>query len=189
MENKNRENVEQILNPLWRDGYHAAAKLIEHLLADNKKLMDQLSLYAGQKQNRSEQIYQFAEHNLTVSGEENDLIRLAELLRYEEGTLGDLRFQIEMEFDIDGVATDSEEKPLQEKYPKGSKIVPDHMANEPYPVPDGTIGTVECTCPDEKFFEVCPAIGSDSACFPWCSLLKDAHRSADNKAEKENTLL
>lgn len=103
------ENVEQILNPLWRDGYHAAAQLIENLLADNKKLMDQLSLYASQKQNRSGQIYQFEEHNFTVSGEEDDLIRLAEVLRYEEGTLGDLRFQIEVAFNIDGIGTSSEE--------------------------------------------------------------------------------
>ncbi len=45
MENNNiYDKVEQTLKPLWRDGYHAAAKLIEDLVADNQKLMEQLIL-------------------------------------------------------------------------------------------------------------------------------------------------
>lgn len=48
-------------------------------------------------------IYEFCEHALTVSGEEKDLRYMAELLRNAEGTLGDLRYQIEYAFDIDGV--------------------------------------------------------------------------------------
>lgn len=52
--------------------------------------------------------YRFQEHALIIEGEKDDLLRLAELLRYEEGTLGDLRYQIEHEFDIDGVRTDCE---------------------------------------------------------------------------------
>lgn len=58
------------------------------------------------------QIYTFSEHNMTVSGEKHDLLRLAEVLRNEEGTLGDLRFQIEVAFDIDGLGSGNEEAPL-----------------------------------------------------------------------------
>ncbi len=54
-------------------------------------------------------IYEFHEHALTVSGEEADLRYLAELLRNAEGTVGDLRYQIEYAFDIDGIrSTDTE---------------------------------------------------------------------------------
>lgn len=51
-------------------------------------------------------LYTFTEHALTVTGERHDLEHLAELLRDAEGTLGDLRHQIEREFDIDGVRSD-----------------------------------------------------------------------------------
>lgn len=46
-------------------------------------------------------IYRFQEHNFVVEGEEQDILKLAELLRNEEGTLGDLRFQIERFFGED----------------------------------------------------------------------------------------
>lgn len=42
---------------------------------------------------------------MVIEGERDDLLRLAELLRNEEGTLGDLRYQIEYEFDIDSIRT------------------------------------------------------------------------------------
>lgn len=32
---------------------------------------------------------------------------------------------------------------LREKYPPGTKIILHHM-KDPYPVPEGTIGTVQC---------------------------------------------
>lgn len=32
---------------------------------------------------------------------------------------------------------------LRTLLPKGTKIVLDHMTNDPYPVPDGTIGVVD----------------------------------------------
>jgi len=32
---------------------------------------------------------------------------------------------------------------LRKKYPTGTQIILHHM-NDPYPVPDGTVGTVEC---------------------------------------------
>ena len=52
-------------------------------------------------------IYQFKEHGFSVEGEKADLLYLAELLRNAEGTLGDLRYQIEYAFDIDGVRSEN----------------------------------------------------------------------------------
>lgn len=54
-------------------------------------------------------IYEFREHDLTVSGEETDLCYLAELLRDAEGTVGDLRYKIEYAFDIDGIRSSNME--------------------------------------------------------------------------------
>ena len=54
-------------------------------------------------------IYEFHEHSLTVSGEKNELLLLAEFLRSAEGTLGDLRYQIEYAFDVDGIRSDNSE--------------------------------------------------------------------------------
>lgn len=54
-------------------------------------------------------IYEFRERALTVSGEEADLRYLAELLREAEGTVGDLRYQIEYAFDIDGIRSSNTE--------------------------------------------------------------------------------
>ena len=54
-------------------------------------------------------IYTFTEHDTTVSGEEHHMRELAELLRDAEGTLGDLRYKIEYEFDIDGIRSSNEE--------------------------------------------------------------------------------
>ena len=51
----------------------------------------------------------FTEHDVTVSGEEHHMMELAELLRDAEGTLGDLRYKIEYEFDIDGIRSSNEE--------------------------------------------------------------------------------
>lgn len=56
-------------------------------------------------------IYTFRENDLTISGEKHHLIELAEKLREVgiEGTWGDLVYQIEYEFDIDGVRTSDPE--------------------------------------------------------------------------------
>ena len=56
-------------------------------------------------------IYTFRENDITISGEKHHLIELAEKLRQVgiEGTLGDLVYQIEYEFDIDGVRTSDPE--------------------------------------------------------------------------------
>ena len=56
-------------------------------------------------------IYQFQEHAFKVEGEKHDMISLAKILRESdaEGTLGDLCYQIEYAFDIDGVRSDNTE--------------------------------------------------------------------------------
>ena len=56
------------------------------------------------------EIYEFKEHAFCVRGEKRDLLYLAELLRNAEGTLGDLRYQIEYEFDVDGIRSANEEE-------------------------------------------------------------------------------
>lgn len=57
-------------------------------------------------------LYQFQEHDLFVKGEKHHLIELAEKLREAnvEGTLSDLAYQIEYEFDIDGIRSIDEEE-------------------------------------------------------------------------------
>ena len=53
--------------------------------------------------NGNDMVYVFTENGFTVSGDEFQLRELAYLLRDAEGTIGDLRYQIEYEFDIGGV--------------------------------------------------------------------------------------
>ena len=54
--------------------------------------------------------YTFTEHALTISGEKHDLLEIARLLRENgaEGTIGDLVYQIEYHFDVDGIRTENE---------------------------------------------------------------------------------
>lgn len=52
-------------------------------------------------------IYRFQEHALVVEGEKHDMLRLAKLLRDAEGTIGDLRYQIEYAFDVDGIRSEN----------------------------------------------------------------------------------
>lgn len=54
--------------------------------------------------------YKFREHALVIEGEEHDLLYLAELLREAEGTVGDIRYQIEYFFDVDGIRSENEEE-------------------------------------------------------------------------------
>jgi hypothetical protein len=56
--------------------------------------------------NMAVKTYRFQEHNLVIEGEKDDLLYIAELLRNAEGTVGDLRYQIEREFNIDGINDD-----------------------------------------------------------------------------------
>ena len=54
--------------------------------------------------------YTFREHSMEVSGSREELIALAKELRTAEGTLGDLRYQIEYAFDIDGIRSSNPEE-------------------------------------------------------------------------------
>jgi hypothetical protein len=55
--------------------------------------------------------YQFNENDVEIKAEKHTLIALAKALREAnvEGTLSDLAYQIEYEFDIDGVRSEDEE--------------------------------------------------------------------------------
>lgn len=57
-------------------------------------------------------LYTFREHALIVTGEKHDLLSLAQAIRessQNEGTLSDLAFQIEYEFDVDGIRSEDTE--------------------------------------------------------------------------------
>ena len=56
-------------------------------------------------------LYEFRENDVYIKAEEHTLIALAKALREAEveGTLSDLAYQIEYEFDIDGIRSDDEE--------------------------------------------------------------------------------
>ena len=55
--------------------------------------------------------YRFMENDIDIKAEKHTLIALAKALREAEveGTLSDLAYQIEYEFDIDGVRSEDEE--------------------------------------------------------------------------------
>lgn len=55
--------------------------------------------------------YQFMENDIEIKAEEHTLIKLAKVLRKAgvEGTLSDLAYQIEYEFDIDGIRSEDDE--------------------------------------------------------------------------------
>ena len=57
------------------------------------------------------EIHAFKEHDVLVSGEKHHLLELVEMLRRAdvEGTWGDLVYQIEYEFDIDGIRSENME--------------------------------------------------------------------------------
>ena len=57
-------------------------------------------------------LYEFQEHDFFVKGEKHHLIELAKKLREAEveGTLSDLVYKIEYEFDIDGIRSIDEEE-------------------------------------------------------------------------------
>ena len=56
-------------------------------------------------------LYEFRENDVYIKAEEHTLIALAKALREAEvgGTLSDLAYQIEYEFDIDGIRSEDEE--------------------------------------------------------------------------------
>lgn len=56
-------------------------------------------------------LYEFKEHNLMIRGEKDDLLNFAIAIREAamEGTLSDLAYQIEYEFDVDSIRTINED--------------------------------------------------------------------------------
>lgn len=62
--------------------------------------------------------YRFMENDIDIKGEKHNLIALAKALREAEveGTLSDLAYQIEYEFDIDGVRSEDEESDEDDEY-------------------------------------------------------------------------
>ena len=65
--------------------------------------------------------------------------------------------------------TQEEVRRIRERYPVGTKIVLDHMGNDPHPIPDGTkgtvahvddAGTVHCTFENGRYLGLIP--GEDS---------------------------
>ena len=67
--------------------------------------------------------YTFRENDITVTAEEHTLIALAKALREAqiEGTWSDLVYQIEYEFDIDGVRSADEECEIDRLYHDASE--------------------------------------------------------------------
>lgn len=62
--------------------------------------------------------HRFIENDIDIKAEEHTLIALAKALREAEveGTLSDLAYQIEYEFDIDGVRSEDEESDWDDEY-------------------------------------------------------------------------
>lgn len=62
--------------------------------------------------------FKFRENDIELIAEEHTLIALARMLREAnvEGTWSDLAFQIEWEFDVDGIRSESEEDEEDEDY-------------------------------------------------------------------------
>lgn len=62
--------------------------------------------------------FEFRENDIELKAEKHTLIALAEMLREvgAEGTWSDLAFQIEWEFDVDGIRSESEEGEEDDDY-------------------------------------------------------------------------
>ena len=76
--------------------------------------------------------YQFQENDIEIKGEKHHLVELAKALREAEveGTLSDLAYQIEYEFDIDGVRSEDEEQDYEPSSTNG-----DYGPGNPYDAP------------------------------------------------------
>lgn len=82
--------------------------------------------------------YKFVENDIELVAEKHTLIALAEMLRdaQVEGTWGDLVFQIEWEFDVDGIRSECEED--DEDYIPSSTNG-DYSPSDPWNVPGMSI--------------------------------------------------
>lgn len=83
--------------------------------------------------------YRFMENDIDIKAEEHTLIALAKALREAEveGTLSDLAYQIEYEFDIDGVRSEDEESDDDEYVPSAENG--DYSPSNPWDAPGMSI--------------------------------------------------
>ena len=79
--------------------------------------------------------YQFNENDIEIKAEEHTLIALAKALREAqvEGTLSDLAYQIEYEFDIDGVRSEDGNDDQDEYIPSAERG--DYSPSNPWDAP------------------------------------------------------
>lgn len=82
--------------------------------------------------------YRFMENDIDIKGEKHNLIALAKALREAEvdGTLSDLAYQIEYEFDVDGVR--SEDKEYDDDYVPSAENG-DYSPSNPWDAPGMSI--------------------------------------------------
>lgn len=90
--------------------------------------------------------YIFQENDIEIKGEKLHLIELAKALRKAEveGPLSDLAYQIEYEFDIDGVRSEDEEWLDDDEFFEDEEYVPsaengDYGPNNPWDAPGMSI--------------------------------------------------
>jgi hypothetical protein len=83
--------------------------------------------------------YLFKENDIEIKGEKHHLIELVKALREAEveGTLSDLAYQIEYEFDIDGVRSEDEEYAEDEYVPSAENG--DYGPSNPWDAPGCSI--------------------------------------------------
>jgi hypothetical protein len=83
--------------------------------------------------------YQFNENDIEIKAEEHTLIALAKALREAqvEGTLSDLAYQIEYEFDIDGIRSEFEDDDEDEYIPSAENG--DYSPSDPWNAPGCSI--------------------------------------------------
>lgn len=86
--------------------------------------------------------YRFMENDIDIKAEKHTLIALAKALREAgvEGTLSDLAYQIEYEFDIDGVRSEDEEWLDDDEFFEDEEYVPsstrgDYGPSNPWDAP------------------------------------------------------
>lgn len=81
--------------------------------------------------------YRFMENDIDIKGEERTLIALAKALREAEveGTLSDLAYQIEYEFDIDGIRSENEEYEDDDEEYVSSSTNGDYSPGNPWDAP------------------------------------------------------
>ena len=81
--------------------------------------------------------YRFMENDIDIKGEERTLIALAKALREAEveGTLSDLAYQIEYEFDIDGIRSENEEYEDDDEEYVPSSTNGDYSPGNPWDAP------------------------------------------------------